>query len=220
MITTEQRLDKTEEKIDHLDALLGQFIAATGTALICLEREMREFKNEMREFKDEMSEFKNEMLEYKDWSKASITNMNAQWGNLARKMGTLVEDIFYPSSDIVIEKYFGSKTSSLMQRRRVRKNGEEFEADILALCDDFKTAFHFEIKSNPDDSDNIKDFKKKITTAFDFLEEIEGYKLVPVYGGLSMKDSTVKQLTKLGIYGVIFKWDVLEIVNSKDIKSG
>lgn len=70
--------------------VLWQFIAATGTALIRLEREMRIFK-------DEMSEFKNEMLEYKDWSKASITNMNARWGNLAHKMGILVEDIFYPS---------------------------------------------------------------------------------------------------------------------------
>jgi len=218
MITTEQRLDKTEERIDHLDALLGQFIAITGTSLNRLEREMQIFKNEMSEFKDEMSEFKNEMSEYKNWSKTIITNMNAQWGNLARKMGTLVEDIFYPSSDVVIEKYFGMKTSSLMQRRRVRKNGEEFEADILALCDDSRTAFLFEIKSNPDDSDNIKDFKKKIVSAPEFLDEIKGYKLVPVYGGLSMKDSTVRQLTKQGMFGIIFKGDVLEIVNSKDVK--
>jgi len=211
MQTAEQRLDVAEERIDHLDALLGQFIASTGAALNRLERNMAEFKDEMKEFKNEMSDFK-------DWSKANISSMNTQWGNLARKMGTLVEDIFYPSSDILIEKYFKCKPSSIALRKRVRKNGGEFEADILALCNEERLAFIFEIKSNPDDEDNKKNFKNKLAVAADYLDEIKGFKLVPVYGGLSMHDSTVQSLTNYGIYAVIFKGDVLEIPNFDNIK--
>jgi len=226
MPTLEKKVERNEEKIDHLDALLGQFLSATGAAFIRLEREMKEFKDEMKEFKDEMKEFKDEMKEfkvemseYKDWSKANIENMNAQWGNLAKKMGTLIEDIFYPSSDIVIEKYFNMRPSASMIRRRVRKNGDEFEADILAICRKEKTAFLFEIKANPNNNEYMKEFREKIDRAPEFLDDIKGLKLVPIYGGLSMNETMVKSLTRNGIFGIIFKGDVLEIPNFSQVGS-
>jgi len=55
-----------EERIDRLEALLGQFIVQTNTSLNRLSREMLAFKDEMLEFKDEMRGFKNEMLAFKN----------------------------------------------------------------------------------------------------------------------------------------------------------
>ena len=211
MTTVEQRIDIVEERVDHLDAILGQFIVSTGQSLNRLEREMKEFKDEMKEFKDEMTE-------YKDWSKANIINMNTQWGNLARKMGTLVEDIFYPSADIVIEKYFNCTPSMTTHIKRIRKNGEGFEADILAICEDKGLAFLFEIKSNPDDEDNKRDFRKKLERAPEFLDEIRGLRLIPIYGGLAMRDTTISSLTRAGIFAIIFKGDVLDIPNFGELK--
>ncbi len=50
-----------------------------------------------------------EMKEFKDRAKKSIESLNKRWGDLANKMGTLVEDIFALLIDIVIEKCFGVK---------------------------------------------------------------------------------------------------------------
>ena len=44
----------------------------------------------MKEFKDEMADFKNE-------PETDRKNRNKQWGELANKMGTLVEDIISPA---------------------------------------------------------------------------------------------------------------------------
>jgi predicted nucleic acid-binding Zn-ribbon protein len=103
--TLAKKVENTEERVNFVESALGHFIVSTTSALNRLENEMKEFKDEMKEFKNEMKMFKDEMLEYKNWSKSMIENMNAQWGNLARKMGTLVEDIFYPSAEIVIKKF-------------------------------------------------------------------------------------------------------------------
>jgi uncharacterized membrane protein len=139
--TLEKKVENVEERVNFVESALGHIIVSTTSALNRLEKEMKEFKDEMKEFKDEMKEFKNEMLEYKNWSKSIIENMNAQWGNLARKMGTLVEDIFYPSAEIVIKKFFNVLPDFVSARKLVRKNGMEFEADILALCSKEKMAF-------------------------------------------------------------------------------
>ncbi len=52
----------------------------------------------------------------------------------------------------------------------------------------------------------------------DFKDEMKGLKLIPVYGGLSMNESTINFLTNNDIYGVIFKGDILEIPNFDDLK--
>lgn len=218
MPQTAERLDRTEERMAHLDAVLAHFISSTGTALNRLEREMREFKNEMSEFKNEMSKFKNEMGEFKNWAQKNIENMNSQWGNLARKMGTMVEDIFFPSTDIMIQKYFGIKVDNLMQNKRVRKDGNEFEVDILAISRAEKKAFFIEIKSNPDSEDNRKSFYRNVEKAPKFLDEINGLKLIPMYGGLTMREDTLKSLSNEGVYAIIFKGDVLEIPNFENVK--
>lgn len=192
MNALEQKVEQVDEKVSFVESALGHFIISTTTSLNRLEKEMNAFKDEMKAFKDEMKEFKDEMkvfkdemkvfkdemkvfkdemTEYKNWSKNMIDTMNAQWGNLARKMGTLVEDIFYPSSDIVIERYFKVKPDSVAARKLIRKGGEEFEVDILALCSDLKKAFIFEIKSNPDYTEAIGIFKKKLARAPELLDE-------------------------------------------------
>lgn len=47
----------------------------------------------------------------------------------------------------------------------------------------------------------------------------KGYKVYPIYGGLSMRDSTIKMLTNEGIFAIIFKGNVLEIVNFDEMQS-
>jgi hypothetical protein len=70
-----------EERVDTLEAILGQFIVHTDVSLRRLENEMRAFReeaekdrkslhDEMQTFKDEMRAFKDEMREFKDEMRA------------------------------------------------------------------------------------------------------------------------------------------------------
>ena len=58
--------------------------------------EMKDFKDEMKDFKDEMKDemkdFKGEMKSFKEESRQANREMNRRWGELANKMGTLVEE--------------------------------------------------------------------------------------------------------------------------------
>lgn len=220
-----------EERVDTLESILAQFIANTDR----LENEMKDFKDEMREFKrvsemdrkslhEEMKEFKDEMREFKEWSKKNIEshdktieNMNRQWGNLSNKLGTLVEDIFIPSIDITIEKYFGC-SPDVIERKKIRKEGKVIiEIDILALCEEKKKAFIVEVKASPDYLENIESFIRLLEAAPNYLPEIRGYEVVKIYAGLSMKRETINRLTNLGIYAMVVKGDVLTIANFNEL---
>ncbi|MCF8107686.1 MAG: hypothetical protein K9J81_01705 [Desulfohalobiaceae bacterium] len=93
-------MPEVAERVSYLEELMQKLAYSqmqTNISLDRLSNEMRGFKDEMREFKDEMREFKDEMREYKDWSKKQVLTMNRQWGDLANKLGTVVEDFVAPN---------------------------------------------------------------------------------------------------------------------------
>ncbi len=221
-------MEEIKEKVDRLEYALMRLAYTqqkTEMELQEFKREMQEFKNEMQEFKGEMQEFKNEMLEFKnemrefkDWSKKNIENLNRQWGNLANKLGTLVEDIFAPSIDIVIKKHFKIAPDRIYTNLLVRKNGDELELDIVASSVKEKKLFVVEVKANPDREEYVERFQRKLSMVFEYLPEYAGFELLPIYAGFSMKENTVKKLSQLGIYAMVVRGDILEIVNFDDIR--
>jgi chromosome segregation ATPase len=188
--------------------------------MLDFKNEMRVFKDEMKVFKDEMTDFKNEMrvfkdemLDFKEWSKKNIESLNRQWGNLANRMGTLVEDIFFPSMDQTIERYFHIQCDILERNKRIRKDDKSLEIDILVILKKAKQAFIVEVKSNPDRIEYIEGFLEKLDKITQFLPELEEYTRIGIYAGLDMSKETIDLLTKKRIYAMVFKGDFLEIVN-------
>jgi len=229
MITMEvNEMARLIERVDRLEEALIELAKAqkkTEEELVELKNEMLEFKNEMRDFKNEMRDFKNEMLEFKNWSKKMIewnkrmiNRMNKQWGNLANKLGKLVEDIFGPSADIIIQKYFGCKPNDVSLRRKIVRDGEILEIDIMAVCEKERKFFVFEVKGDPDRQSNIDDFVRKMRRIEEILREYAGYEKHWIYAGLNMKKGTIDKLSKRGIYALIFKGDVFEIPNVNEVK--
>lgn len=138
-------MSAVEEKVDRLEKVLSEFIISVRESHLRTEIELREFKDEMRAFKDEMRVFKEEMSDFKNWSQQNIKNMNKQWGELARKMGTITEDLIAPALRPVLSKYFNCDTNMEVERIRKRIKGEEYEVDAIALCDD--KVFMVEVRS-------------------------------------------------------------------------
>ncbi len=182
--------------------------------------EMLAFKDEMKAFKDEMKDFKDEILDFKEWSKKNIENLNKQWGNLANRMGTLVEDIFFQSMRQTIKKYFNIDCKDILRDRYIDRDGDSIEIDILAISKETKHAFIVEVKSKPDREEYINRFLEKLNRVTRFLPELEGYNIIGIYAGLDMKKETIDMLTKNKLYAMVVKGDILEIVNFEKINSG
>jgi len=69
--------------------------------------EMLAFKVEMKDFKEEMLDFKNESLRYREEAERDRKSMYRQWGELANRLGTLVEDIVAPNLPRVARDLLG-----------------------------------------------------------------------------------------------------------------
>ncbi|MCF8092100.1 MAG: hypothetical protein K9K40_06530 [Desulfotignum sp.] len=212
-------MSATAEKLTYLEETLAQVAYAqlkTEMSLQTLSREMREFKDEMREFKNEMGEFKDEMGEYKDWSKDQIILMNRQWGDLANKMGTFVEDIVAPNLPRIARTCFGCEDLDYfavrVKKKSCKGDGPRREFDVIAVCEGIFILN--ETKSSPEtrDVDKLAAFVES-GARFDYFPEYEGYRIVPVFASLYMDDSLVAYLTRKKIYALTLKEDTMDIVN-------
>lgn len=200
-----------EERIDKLEALLGSFIVSTSAAITKTSREVSNLSREMKEFKDEMREFKDEM-------KVDHEKMNKQWGDLANKMGTIVEDIIAPAVRSVVEKYFDCEVIDFMINRKIKnkKLNLQGEFDVIAISENY--IFLVETKSSPNRQyldefiQNIEKFKK-------LFPEYTAKKIIPFFASLRFDDSLVEIATENGIYCLAFReWDYMDLLNFSDIK--
>lgn len=123
---------------------------------------MRESKEEMRVFREEMQ--------------ADRQAMNKKWGELANKMGTLVEDIVAPNQPRIFKDYFGVAFDELdlfalrLQKKHRSERSKRREFDAVGISDRF--VFINETKSKPDRRD-IDSFAKVIGEVADYFPEAE-----------------------------------------------
>jgi len=192
-----------EERVTSLEDILADFITHTESALDRLSMEMQEFKEEMREFKEE--------------SRADRRSINKQWGALANKMGTLVEDLIAPATGAVIEKYFGCEPLIRTERYRKRlKKGDDFEVDVLVVCEE--KVFMIEVRSNPDQQ-YVNEIIKKAAKFMDFFPEYKDKELTPIFASLIFEDNLIKYATKKGLYLMAYReWDYMDIINFDAVK--
>jgi len=219
-----------EEKVLSLETILGEFIVHTESGFKRLENEMREFKDEMLAFKEEMLAFKEEMKEFKDEMLAFKDEMkifkdkieeenkrkNKEWSDLAKKMGTIVEDLIYPALKPVIEKYFKEEIKFLSRNILRRKDGESYELDAIALSE--KKLFFVEVKSSSK-VNYVDDILEKSKDFFKFFPEYKDKKLILIYGSITFDENVIKYATRKGIYVMGWReWEYMDILNFEDIK--
>jgi hypothetical protein len=190
------------ERVDTLEDVLRQFIINTNR----FEDEMRAFKDEVRKFNDGVEKDRR--------------RMNKQWGELANKMGTIVEDIVAPNIKGIAERYFGCEEIEDFMVRRYKKNTKDRtkrrEFDVIAVCDD-KVIFN-ETKATirPEYIDNFINFIKD-KEFFDYFPEYKDKKIIPIFSSLYLQDNVVDTLTKANIYAMAMKDDTMDLLNFKAI---
>ena len=236
---SELSMEKFKEEMLAFKKGVEEYKERSELSMEKFKEEMLEFKNEMKAFKDEilvfktgveeykerselsMEKFKEEMLafrkgieEYKERSELEMKKfkeeLNRKWGELARKMGTIVEDIIAPGAPDAIYRKFGVEILDLMVRRKVKdKNRNTEEFDLIMIGEDDKV-YLVEVKSTPT-VEAVLGVINKVTRLKEIL--YPDREIVPIFGSLYVSDDIVNFATKNSIYVLGMKGEYLEVLN-------
>ena len=187
MSTVEQRVDRLEDVMSKL------------------AEEMIDFKNEMADFKNEMTDFKNEGIKDRQ-------EHNKRWGELANRLGTVIEDIILPGAPFALKRKFGIEIQNISVRTKLRNPLTNMleEFDLIAVGDD-NNIYTVEVKSkiNNNSVDSAKEKAARLKELF-----YPDRKVIALLGALSCDNESVKNYaSNNGVYIIAMKGEYLEIVN-------
>lgn len=173
-----------------------------------------EFVREMKEFKNEMSEFKNEV-------RRSISQMTKRWGELANKMGTIVEDIVAPNIPTIAMKYFGCDEPEEILIRAYKQKADKSqrrEFDTIVVCGD--VVILNETKSSPS-AEHVKAFTQLVMSGefYEYYPRLAGKRLIPIFSSLTIREDIVNLLTKKKIYAMAMKGEDMDLLNYEELES-
>jgi len=204
-------METIENEIKEIREILREF----AIGLTRLEENIERMEKQ-REESEKRWEERFERMEKQ--RKKDIQELHKELGRLSNKLGTIVEDIIFPASRPVLEKYFKCKISDISANREKEKDGIEGEFDIVAVSDKCKMVFIIEVKSTPRAS-HIEEFKEKMERFRLLFDEYKDYKLIPILASLRIKQNTVNALTKRKIYAMAYReWDYMDLLSFDKIE--
>jgi len=188
--------EKVEERVSELEKMMKNLAYAhmqTEMSLNTLSEEMRAFKEEMREDRK---------------------RMNKQWGELANKMGTVVEDIVAPNIPRIAKEYFNCENiEDFSVRRKLlnkKDNKTRREFDVIAKGDNLLIVN--ETKSTPR-VEYIDDFALTLENIFDYFPQYRGLRVIPIFSSLYLDEDVINYLSRKRIYAMGMKDDTMVILN-------
>ncbi len=196
---------ETEERVDRLEVALERFITQTtaqmgevNAGLLRLERNMDRLEQN---------------------SERDRREHNKRWGELANKMGTVVEDIVAPSlRRIVLDDLDFGEVEFFAPRveKRHPVTGQAREFDVVAAG--AKAVLLNETKSTPT-LDRVEAFVEFVKSGqfFEYFPEYRGRVLKPVFSSLFIPESLVAYLTRQGVYAVAMGDEVMQVLNLKEV---
>ncbi|WP_040336208.1 hypothetical protein [Candidatus Magnetobacterium casense] len=173
------------------------------------ERDRRQEERDRKD-KEDHEAFRKEMAEIAKGSRQ-------QRAEIAKQMGTLVEDIIAPGAIALIKQYFKCDPTSFCLRYNKRIGGKNCEVDIMLTCQD--RVFVIEVKSKPDERDVTK-ILAKVETLPIFFDECKGRQIIPMLASVVVEDEITRFATIQGLYVVAYRqWEYLDILNFDEINT-
>ena len=142
---SKQNIAEIRKESERFRKEMEEFKEWTKQNIAEIRKESERFHNEMEEFKEwskqNIAEIRENSKKFEEWSKQNIRDLNKKWGELANKLGTVVEDIIAPALIEASKKYFGcdKEPDDFMVRRRkknVKDKSKVREFDLIIVCGD------------------------------------------------------------------------------------
>jgi hypothetical protein len=224
MATVVERVDTLEEVVKNFVRDVGiEFNKVYNTQLRteielqALKEDTQAFKDEMRALRDEMGlyredtqAFKDEMRAFRDEARAENREMNRRWGELANRLGTLVEDLMAPSLPRIVKEVLGIEVDDLFVRYRRRRNGQTYEYDAIARAGDLAVLNYTKATLSSRDVDR---FVEDIERFREIFPEHADRPIIGVLAALSVESSVLAYAEKTGLLVLGVGDQVMEVKN-------
>jgi len=189
---------------------------------------LRQEVDELREYTKKLSyqamrtdmsvnKLSEEMRGFKDETRRDRQRMNKQWGELANRLGTLVEDIVAPSLPRVAGEQFGCDAPELFVLRVVRRIGSETrEYDAMLVCPEL--VLINETKSRLQAA-HIDELLAKLAEFPHFYPEYQDRRIVGVLASLYPDASVVNRATRKGVLVMGMGDEAMQVLNPDVVQS-
>ena len=232
MATLTQRMEVVEERTESLESIFAAFmartdasmartdtsIARTEEAIGRLERIMERREQEAAREREEAARQRKEMREQ---AARERKEMNQRWGELANKMGTIVEDIVAPSIRRLAREVFDCGDLRTFYTRTVRTRSDdpsrEREFDALYVGTQAVLLNETKASARPEYAQEFVQFLESGQFA-QYVPEYPRLPIVPVFSSLSIPADVVTYLTRRGIYAVAMGDEVMQVLNLDEVR--
>ena len=222
MARTDEAMARTDEvMIRHEEAMARQDEAMTRheEAIGRLERIIERREQEGAREREEAARDRKEMKEQAEHERRE---MNKRWGNLANKMGTLVEDIIAPSIRRLAREVFGCGDQRYFGTRVSvnRSDDPSREREFDALYVGARAVLLNETKSSPR-TEPVQAFVQFLESG-EFALYFPQYRELPIkpaFSSLSIPPDMVTYLTRRGIYAIAMGEEAMQVLNLEAVRS-
>ena len=233
MATLAQRTQAVEERVDSLETILARFMAHTDESIArtnesvarteeSIVRLERIVERQVQEGVREREREREIAAQDREEAARERREMNKRWGELANKMGTVVEDIVAPSVRRLAREVFDCgdlvrfTTRQTVTRSDDRSRTREFDALYVGT----RAVLLNETKSSPrpQDARAFVEFLRSGEFRL-YYPEYETVPIVPAFSSLSIPEDLVTYLTRYGIYALAMGDEAMQVLNLKAVRS-
>jgi hypothetical protein len=190
-------LPATQEHVSRLEESIDRFVRDVGIEFNKLYNLQTRTELELREYKEE--------------SRAERREMNRKWGDLANKLGTMVEDLVYPSLPRVLRETFDQEFDSIYARIWHRlPDGRRKEFDAYALAAELAVVNSTKATLRSADVDGMVE---EIAAFREFVPTQAHLPVVGILATLSVEESVLNYAERMGFLVLAVGDQVMEIKN-------
>jgi len=165
-------------------------------------------KADTKAFKEEM---KADMKKHRE-------EMNSRWGDLANKMGTLVEDMVAPNLPEIARRYFRDEAFDFfavrLMKRKTGGSPVRREFDIIAVSG--RNFYIAETKSKPK-PEHVGEFSAVLKELPEYFPECRDKRIIPVFSSLYIPEEIRKHLTGHKIYAMGIREGTMDLLNFEEV---
>lgn len=195
---------------------MGQ--AALKQEVDTLREYMKELSYQAMRTEMSLARLSEEMLAFKDENRRERQRMNKQWGDLANRLGTLVEDIVAPNLPRVAAELFSCPVADLFGVRVVRRfGGETREYDALLVCPE--VVLVNETKSRLTDA-HVEGILERLAEIPRVFPEYADRRAVGILASLYPDASVVRRATRRGVLVMGMGDETMQVLNPEALQAG
>ena len=228
MATLTQRMEVVEERTESLESIFAAFMARTDAsmartddAMARTEEAIGRLERIIERREQEAAREREEAARKREEAARERKEMNQRWGELANKMGTIVEDIVAPSIRRLAREVFDCGDLRAFYTRTVRTRSDdpsrEREFDALFVGTQAVLLNETKASARPEYARAFVEFLESGEFA-QYVPEYPRLPIVPVFSSLSIPADLVRYLTRRGIYAVAMGDEAMQVLNLDEVR--